>query len=200
MNNEGKNGGQMPLLGTAVGGKGADGKFYFLAVGSSGGMAASGSVADNSPSVDNPQIVGGVARTAASYAPAYTNGDVAALAVDKDSGGLLCHTRKLTRTDDAVSADPKQFSTVSTATPITADGTVFTLAAGEKGVIQNLDDAAVYVKLGASASSSSFNFILPACQTANDGNVPPIEIDDYVGAVSIAAATGSPRVSAYKLS
>lgn len=71
-----------------------------------GNVVARGTVADNGVSSDNPGIVGGVAQTAASYAPGYTNGDVAQLAVDKDSGGLLCHTRKLTTTDDALVATP----------------------------------------------------------------------------------------------
>lgn len=100
----------------------------------------------------------------------------------------------------AVSTAPAQFSTVSTSTPVTADGTVFTLAAAEKGFIQNLDDAAVYVKLGASASSTSFNLVLQAGTAANDGNGGSVVIADWIGAVSIAAATGAPRVAAWKLS
>lgn len=138
------------------------------------------------------------ARNPASL-PTYTPGDSVSLQTDAH-GNLLVNPANSTRADDFVSADPKQYTTVSTATPITADGPVFTLAAGEKGIIQNLDDAAVYVKLGASASSSSFNFVLPASTSANDGTSPPYQIDDYIGVVSIAAATGSPRVSAYKLS
>ncbi len=120
--------------------------------------------------------------------------------MDKINGGILCDIRRLTSTDDAVATQAIQKTTVSTFTPVTADGTVFTLAAGEKGYIQNLDDAAVYVKLGASASSSSFNFVLRAGSAANDGLSLPMVIDDYIGVVSIAAATGSPRVSAFKLS
>lgn len=167
------------------------------------GVAGSGSVisgpnADNAVSTGNPVFVGALAIDPAAQ-PTYTVGDRAAFHTDLH-GNLLVNDRKKTRTDDAISADPKQYTTVSSATPVTADGTVLTLAAGEKGVIQNLDDAAVYVKLGATASSSSFNFVLPAGSAANDGTSPPYQIDDYIGVVSIAAATGSPRVSAYKLS
>lgn len=86
----------------------------------------------------------------------------------------------------------------STGMPVTSDGTVFTLAAGEVGFIQNLDDAAVYVKLGASASASDFSFVLKAGSAANDGLGGHAAIPDYVGAVSIAAAAGSPRVAAWK--
>lgn len=93
-----------------------------------------------------------------------------------------------------------QFNKVSTATPVTADGKVFVLAAGEVGFLQNLDDAALYVKLGAGASSTSFNFVLKAGTAADDGLGGSIFIDNYAGVVSIAAATGSPRVAAWKLS
>lgn len=107
-----------------------------------------------------------------------------------------------TYTENAASFStaPTQYSTVSTFTPVTSDGTVFTLAAGEKGFIQNIQNTALYVKYGASASSSSFNFVLKAGTAANDGNGGSVVIDDFVGAVSIAAATGSPRVAAWKLS
>lgn len=94
----------------------------------------------------------------------------------------------------------QQYDTVSNASPITGDGDLFTLAAGEKGFIQNLDDAAVYVRYGTGASSSAFQFVLKAGTAANDGNGGSVVIDDWIGVVSIAAATGSPRVIAYKLS
>lgn len=171
-----------------------------LAGAGGGGGQVSGTAADNAVASGNPVQVGGVAVDLATYAPGYATGDAAKIAIDKLSGTLPSVIRKLTRADDAIAADPKQYSTVSTGTPITADGTVFTLAAGEKGSIQNLDDAAVYVKLGASASSSSFNFVLPAGVAANDGTSPVFILDDFIGAVSIAAATGSPRVIAFKLS
>lgn len=48
-----------------------------------------GTEADNTPATGNPVQVGGVAVDAATYSPAYTAGDAAKLAVDKDSGGLL---------------------------------------------------------------------------------------------------------------
>lgn len=75
--------------------------------GGSGGATENiqGPVADNLASTANPAIVGGVAEPGSTYAPAYTTGDVAQLAVDKDSGGLLCHTRALT-TADAVTSTP----------------------------------------------------------------------------------------------
>jgi hypothetical protein len=40
-------------------------------------------------------IIEGIAKTSASYAPAADPDDVLPLAVDKDSGAILCHTRRL---------------------------------------------------------------------------------------------------------
>ena len=82
----------------------------------------------------------------------------------------------------------------------TSDGTIFTLAAGEIGFIQNLDDAALAVKLGASASTTSFNFLLKAGIVADDANGGSTTIDNFIGAVSVAAMTGSPRYIAWKRS
>jgi len=129
----------------------------------------------------------------------FTPGQAAVLQAD-ESGALLVNQCKLTRVDDKVSADPNQYATVSTATPVTADGSVFTLAAGEKGFIQNLTTTALYVKFGASASSSSFNFVLKGGTATDDGLGGSREINDWIGVVSIAKASGSTRAIAYKLS
>jgi len=80
----------------------------------------------------------------------------------------------------------------------TSAGTVFTLASGEVGFIHNLDDAALAVKLGESASTTSLNTILSAGGAADDGAGASILIDDYIGPVSVAAMTGSPRYIAWK--
>lgn len=80
----------------------------------------------------------------------------------------------------------------------TSDGTVFTLAIGEVGFIQNLDDAALAVKKGASASTTSLSFILPKGSAADDGTGGSVLIDDWVGVVSVAAMSGSPRFIAWK--
>lgn len=66
------------------------------------------------------------------------------------------------------------------------------------GYIQNLDDAALAVKLGASASTTSFHHILQAGTAADDGKGGFIYITDYIGAVSVAAMSGSPRYIAWK--
>ena len=99
----------------------------------------------------------------------------------------------------AVQNAVRQYAGVpSTFTVGTSDQTVFTLAAGEIGFIQNLDDAALAVKKGASASTTSLSFILAAGSAADDGTGGVVLINDWVGAVSVAAMSGSPRYIAWK--
>lgn len=94
---------------------------------------------------------------------------------------------------------PTQAETLPTnATIATANATVFTLKRGEIGFIQNLDDAALAVKLGESASTTSLSFILQAGSAADDGTGGFVKIDDYIGPVSVAAMSGSPRFIAWK--
>lgn len=86
----------------------------------------------------------------------------------------------------------------STATAGTSNATVFTLAKGEIGYIQNLDDAALAVKLGASAATNSFHRILKAGSAGNDGSGGDWLITDYVGDVSVCAMTGTASYIAWK--
>ncbi len=86
----------------------------------------------------------------------------------------------------------------STSTVGTTDATVFTLAANEVGFIQNLQDKALAVKKGASASTSSFSFILKAGSAADDGTGGYTTIKDWVGAVSVASMSGTGRYIAWK--
>jgi hypothetical protein len=83
----------------------------------------------------------------------------------------------------------------ATSALVTSDGTA--LALNDKRTwfnIQNLDDAAVYVKLGAAASASDFSFVLKAGTAANDGLGGSWFDDSYTGIFTIAAAAGNPRV------
>lgn len=82
----------------------------------------------------------------------------------------------------------------------TSNATVFTLSPGEMGFIQNLDDAALAVKLGTSASTTSLSYILQAGTAADDGKGGFVKIDDYTGPVSVAAMSGNPRFIAWKRS
>lgn len=86
-------------------------------------------------------------------------------------------------------------ATSATNAIVAADGTALASNANRKAwSIQNLDDAAVYVKMGASASASDFNVVLKAGTAANDGNGGFFSDDMYTGIVTILAAAGSPRV------
>jgi hypothetical protein len=102
--------------------------------------------------------------------------------------------------DSSRTVDMQSGAAPSTYTIGTSDATVFTLSPGEVGFIQNLDDAALAVKLGASASTTSLNYILKAGSAADDGNGGMTYITDYVGDVSVKAMIGSPRYIAWKRS
>lgn len=59
-------------------------------------------------------------------------------------------------------------TTPSTATPVTADGTL-DLATGQRAHVQNCGTAKIYVKVGSGASSSSFHAVLAAGYADDDG-------------------------------
>jgi len=100
--------------------------------------------------------------------------------------------------DSAYTTPLQSLSAPSNFTAGTTAATVFTLAKDEYGFIQNNDDAALYVKFGASCSTSSYNVILKACTTANDGTGGFILIDRELGPVSVAPATGTAAYIAWK--
>lgn len=97
-------------------------------------------------------------------------------------------------------AIPKQYAGVPSSFAIlTADGTVFTLAAGEIGFIQVLSaDAPLAVKLGVAASTTSLNFVLAAGTAASDGKGGAHRIDYWVGVVSVAKMAGTSSYLAWK--
>ena len=55
--------------------------------------------------------------------------------------------------------------------------------------VTNQGTTIVYVKLGASATSSSWHYILPGGGAADDGNGGSVSIDGYVGQVSVCSAS-----------
>jgi hypothetical protein len=95
----------------------------------------------------------------------------------------------------------KQYAGVpSSAAILTADGTVFTLAANEIGFIQVLSaDAPLAVKLGTGASTTSLHFILAAGTAASDGKAGAHMIDYWIGVVSVAKMTGTSSYLAWKV-
>jgi len=83
----------------------------------------------------------------------------------------------------------------ATSTVVTSDGTALAANATRQAfAIQNLATMPLYVKLGSGASSSSFSFVLKAGTAANDGTGGFFSDSSYIGIVTIAAASGSPRV------
>lgn len=94
--------------------------------------------------------------------------------------------------------DKQSAAAPSNAAIATADATVFTLSAGEVGFIQNLDDAALAVKLGASCATNSFSMILKAGAAASDGQGGFVYITDYTGVVSVCAMSGTASYIAWK--
>jgi hypothetical protein len=70
-------------------------------------------------------------------------------------------------------------------------GIVATLAKGDKLFIQNLNSVGpLKIKKGASASATSFDYVLPACSSDDDGTGGVIEITDFEGSVSVFATDG----------
>lgn len=87
-----------------------------------------------------------------------------------------------------------QFSSVTRtggATQPASATTVGTVPAGGRLWIQNVSNAnELYVKLGDAATTTNYDFKLPACTvTTAAGIAPPFLIEDYVGNVTIAGTT-----------
>lgn len=55
--------------------------------------------------------------------------------------------------------------------------------------VSNQGTTKLYVKLGESASSSSWHYVLPGGGASDDGNGGTVSIDNYVGDVSVASAS-----------
>src|SRR5687768_7112750 len=99
-----------------------------------------------------------------------------------------------------VTTKPRQHTTAPTDSTIqTADATVFTLEEGEIGFIQNLATDGLAVRYGAGASPTSLCLVLNGGTAASDGNGGSILIDNWVGAVSVAAMTGTASYLAWKV-
>lgn len=170
-----------------------------------GGDVAEGTTTD-APIADNTTVASATAATGIGLWKRLVNLGIAILAKQPSLGtagtassNVITVQGITSGTTLSVTETAKQYTgTPSSFVFLTADGTVFTLAAGEVGFIQNCDDAALAVKKGASASSTSLSLILKACATADDGSGGYVIIKDWVGVVSVAAMTGSPRYLAWK--
>lgn len=80
-------------------------------------VTTEGDVADNAAQINlNPNYVGGKAVDATTYAPAYTAGDAAGVALNKDNGGVLVNQGNLDYAIDSVTAYGTTALSVSTVT------------------------------------------------------------------------------------
>lgn len=120
-------------------------------------------------------------------------------AVTAITNPLPAGTNLLGKTGPSQSAAAPTNTATTPFTVLTTDADVFTLAAGERGFIQNHDDAVLNFKYGTGCSTSSLSGRLKACSAADDGSGGYTYIQNWIGVVSVAAATGSPRFSAWKI-
>jgi len=62
-------------------------------------------------------------------------------------------------------------------------------------LVANQGTSKLYVKLGATATSTSWHFVLPPCGSNDDGTGGTVSVDGYVGVVSVISSTSTGRVS-----
>lgn len=183
-------GGPFPSEATAVAGKDTNGKNRPISVDTSGNV----NVTLSSSVVSAP----GATPSPSPYKVLNVQGS--ATGIPMPVVGPATNT-ELRASALPVAAAEKQWTGVpSNFTIGTTDATVFTLAAGEIGFIQNLSaDAPLAVKYGASASTSSFTFILAKGGGASDGSGGAVWITNWVGVVSVAKMTGTASYIASKI-
>ena len=62
-------------------------------------------------------------------------------------------------------------------------------------LVANQGTSKLYVKLGATATSTSWHFVLPPGGSDDDGTGGTVSIDGYAGEISVISSTSSGRVS-----
>ena len=62
-------------------------------------------------------------------------------------------------------------------------------------LVANQGTSKLYVKLGATATTASWHFVLPPCGSNDDGTGGTVSVDGYVGVVSVISSTSTGRVS-----
>ena len=102
-----------------------------------------------------------------------------------DAFGVNVHQDDLSFATDSVTSVPERNSTISNYTPSGSIGTILGANSARKQLyIQNMSTSHLHVKYGASVSSNSFNFILPAANTNGGGNGGTLSDLNYTGIVS----------------
>lgn len=110
--------------------------------------------------------------------------------------GITVYQANLNKDLDNVSTSPIQSSTISNSTISGSNGTVLAANANRLELfVQNLATGALFVKYGADASSSSFNFVLAANSASNAGDGGSLSDQAYTGVVSVSGAVGPSYIS-----
>ena len=111
---------------------------------------------------------------------------------DNIPSGITVYQANLNKDLDNISTSPIQSSTISNSTVSGSNGTV--LAANQNRLelfVQNLATSALYVKYGAGANNTSFNFVLAANSASNAGDGGSLSNQAYTGVVSVSGSTPS---------
>jgi hypothetical protein len=110
--------------------------------------------------------------------------------------GTLVYQADLSQQFDAVTTFPEQSTGINNYTPSGVNGTVLKYNPYRKELyVQNLATEILYVKYGAGASDTSFNFVLAANTATNAGDGGSLSDKGYNGDVSVSGINGtnSPR-------
>lgn len=98
----------------------------------------------------------------------------------------------------SVTATPPKAATANTPAIVTSAGNALVAnAARNSWAIQNLGTNVLYVRMGASASTSVFHFALAPGSANDDGRGASVSDDTYTGIVSVAGT--SPRFTVSEL-
>jgi hypothetical protein len=99
----------------------------------------------------------------------------------------------------SLQTESRQYQGVPSSFTIRTSAADLQVTAGQKLFIQNLSTTALGVKYGAGATTSSISVVLRAGTANDDGQGGSIEIDDFVGLVSVVAMSGSLRYVAWTI-
>lgn len=110
--------------------------------------------------------------------------------------GTIVFQGDLTQQFDGVTSFPEQSALINNFSPSGSNELILTSNPYRRELyIQNLATGVLYVKYGAGASNTSFNFVLAANTSTNAGDGGSLSDQGYNGAVSVSGLNGvdSPR-------
>ena len=125
--------------------------------------------------------------------PALTSQEIASLSgcFDCLSPGIK-ETYMVTLLNQILAAAPgAPLTTTSPGGLLTATATSAANPLRRKFTLQNQKNEELFVKFGTGATTTDYHIVLPAHNTGNKHS-DPLMLDGYIGAISVAATTGSP--------